>query len=95
MLPPKLPPQHQHQRQHQQFQADNQLLWNVRDAYQQKERHFDRLSEDASLAEFPPRWGFTKTMVFQEIPIRRRANLESASRVTLTGPSCSFLHNHG
>jgi hypothetical protein len=25
-------------------------------------------------------------MVFQEIPIRRRANLESASRATLTGP---------
>lgn len=81
--------------QHQQFQADNQLLWNVRDAYQQKERHFDRLSEDASLAEFPPRWGFTNTMVLQEIPIRRRANLESASRATLTGPGCSFLHNHG
>jgi hypothetical protein len=34
-------------------------------------------------------------MVFQEIPIRRRANLESASRATLTGPGCSFLHNHG
>ena len=26
----------------------------------------------------------------QEIPIRRRANMEKASSVTLTGPGCSF-----
>jgi len=72
------------------FQSENHQLWGSRAAQRQHERRREHSWEDETLSEFPQRWGFPQSAALHEIPIRRRANLECASRVTLTGSGCSF-----
>jgi len=81
----KVVPQSDHR-----FQSDNARLWDARAQQQQQTRQHDRQFEDTALSSFSSRWGFPNSGVYQEIPIRRRANMEKASSVTLTGPGCSF-----